>query len=114
MGGYIVHQVGKISTGDVTSLASKFHFYVKNKMAVDLSMSNWHVIDKFEGNAHFCRLLFNFSPPIVCPHFSVNSYGFPTSVWNLKAKLMITTSVSVFDVIDHAVASFEINLKMAV
>ena len=40
-----------MSTGDVTNLASKVHFYVENNMAVDLIIYNWPVIDKFEGNA---------------------------------------------------------------
>ena len=40
-----------MSTGNITGLASKVHFYVKNKMVVNISMSNWPVIDKFVNNA---------------------------------------------------------------
>ena len=80
-----------MSTGDVTSLATKVYFYVENKMAVDLSMSN-------------CM------PSIVCPCFPVNGNIFLPAVWKFEAKLMSTPTVSVFDGIDHAVATFEINL----
>ena len=57
--GVIFWQVGQISASNVTSLTSKVHFYVKNKISVDISMSNWNFIDKFEGNARCCQFLFN-------------------------------------------------------
>ena len=73
-------------------------------------MSNPHAIDKFDGNAHCCHLLFNCAPPIVCPHFSANVNGFLQAVWKFEAKLMSTTPVSVFDGIYHVIAAFESNL----
>ena len=97
-------------TGDVTSLQSKVNFYAKNKMEVDLIMSNWHVIDKFLGNARCCHFLLNCIPPIVCPPFFVNGNGLLPAVWKFQAKLMSTTPVLVFDGIDHSIAAFERNL----
>ena len=80
-------------------------------MSVDLSMYNWSVIEKIEGNAHCCHLLFIFLLKIVYPRFYVNGNGFLPAVWKFEAKLMSTTPSLVFYGIDHAFESFERNIS---
>ena len=80
-------------------------------MSVDLIITNRPVIDKFEGNACCCHLLFNCALPIVFPRFSSNGDGFLPDVWKFEYKLMSTTPVLGFDGIDHAVAAFESNIS---
>ena len=92
----IVWWAGQIYTGNITSLASKVNFYVKDKITVDLSLINRPVIDKFEGNACWCHLLFNFTPPILCPVFRSTE----------MASYQLWGNVLGFDSIDNTVASF--------
>ena len=59
MGRRIVQRVGQKYTNNLTSLASKFNFYFKNKMSVDLNISNRPVINKFEGNDRCFHIIIN-------------------------------------------------------